>query len=109
MTLDFDPSGDAAVFDHTLTLVLSQAGQADLALATVSPFRLSQGELGLLADALTSADITRGFSLPVAALAGRTPRPTDTLTDPGGNVWRVQQAELVTCGTRWRTFCRLDR
>ncbi|HEY5312084.1 MAG TPA: hypothetical protein VIK18_06175 [Pirellulales bacterium] len=109
MTLAFDPSGDAAVFDHTLTLVLSQAGQADLALAAVSPFKLGQGELELLADALTAVDITRGFSLPVVALAGQMPRPTDTLTDPGGNVWRVQHAELVTCGTRWRTLCRLDR
>jgi hypothetical protein len=109
MTLDFDPSGDAAVFDRTLTLVLGQAGQAELTLASVSPFKLGQGELELLADALTAADITRGFSLPLAALAGRTPRPADTLTDPGGNVWRVQHAELVTCGTRWRTLCRLDR
>jgi hypothetical protein len=109
MTLDFDPGGDAAVFDDTVTLVLGQAGQAGLSMAGVSPFRLSQGELALLADALTTADVTRGFSLPLAALAGRTPRPTDTLTDEASNVWRVQHAELVTCGTRWRTFCRLDR
>lgn len=109
MTLDFDSSGDAAVFDRTVSLVLGQAGQADVLLAGASPFRLGQGELQLLAGALTASDTTRGFSLPVAALAGRTPRPTDTLTDAGGKVWRVQHAELVTCGTRWRTLCRLDR
>ena len=109
MTLEFDPGCDAAVFDRTVTLVLSQAGQADLDVEGVSPFRLGQGELAFLADALTASDVTRGFSLPLAALAGRTPRPTDTLTDAQSNAWCVQHAELVTCGTRWRTFCRLNR
>ena len=109
MTLDFDLSDDAMVFDRTVSLVLGQAGQAELALAGASPFRLGQGELELLAGALTATDITRGFSLPVAVLAGRTPRTTDTLTDADGNLWRVQHADLLTCGTRWRTLCRLDR
>jgi hypothetical protein len=109
MTLNFDPSADADVFDGTVTLVLSQAGQADFSVENASPFRLSRGELESLADALTSADITRGFSLPVAALAGRTPRAADLLIDGQENRWRVQHAELVTCSTRWRTFCRLER
>lgn len=109
MTLAFDPSHDAAVFDGTLTLLLAQAGQVDLELPGVSPFRLAQGEIEMLAGRLVATDIARGFSVPVVALSGRALHPTDTLTDPESNVWRVQHAELVTYGTRWRVLCRLDR
>lgn len=109
MTLELDISGDAGVFDGTTSVVLQQPGEAELALSGVSPLKLAETEFALLGGSLAAGDTTRAFSLPVAVLAGRTPRVGDTLADGEGNVWRVQHASLLTCGTRWRVLCRRDR
>ena len=36
-----------------------------------------------------------------------TPKPADTVTDAGGQVWTVLAVQKATIGTRWRLICRI--
>jgi len=104
MSLHDAIENDFAVIDETKTVSLVHGGTTTQ-VAGVTHHPLSREAIEELANSFGLESTYRGFSLPVANLAGVSPRPGDRIIDSSATHWRLLSAKLVTVGTRWVVMC----
>ena len=105
MTFDPDIGDDSLLVDglETVTLVGTQA----VVVSGAKRGQLTAAEAQRPHERLTAVDLA--WLLPLASLAGVTPRPGDTIADAAATVWTIESASYSPLTQVWRAVSRRQR
>lgn len=88
---------------QTVTLRMPNGSSATVANVTTEP--LSDRQMAMVGNGITTEDATQSFSLPTNQLGGLVPTQSATITDAAGVVWAILSADIKTIDTRYSCAC----